>query len=111
MRVLVTGGRDFADRAYVAQALGLVCLPGDVLVHGAARGADSLAAEWALANGLTVEAHPADWDLHGRAAGHVRNQEMLDSGVDVLVAMPGGRGTADMVRRALLARLPVVRDR
>ena len=55
---------------------------------------------------------PADWIRHGRAAGPIRNEQMLREGCpDLVVAFhddPGlGRGTADMVRRALAAGVPV----
>lgn len=105
-RILVTGGRDYEDAMVIADAL--ATLPVDaVLVHGDARGADRTAAyiwdQWVQ----RTEAHPADWKTHGKAAGAIRNQEMLDSGVDLVVAFPGGRGTADMVRRARKAGVEV----
>lgn len=79
------------------------------LVHGAATGADSLAAEWwGDIQERPTEAHPADWDRHGKAAGPIRNQEMVDSGLDLCIAFPGGRGTADMIRRCEAAGVPVV---
>lgn len=59
--------------------------------------------------GLAVEVHPADWGRYGKAAGPIRNQEMLESGIDLVIALPGGRGTADMVRRAEGAGVPVRR--
>ena len=78
------------------------------VIHGGATGADSLASEWAEAGGVVVEVYPADWRSHGRAAGPIRNQEMLEkAGPAFLVAFPGGRGTADMIRRAKKARIPV----
>ena len=46
---------------------------------------------------------PADWTKHGKAAGPIRNQKMLDECPDLVVAFPGGKGTADMVRRAMKA--------
>lgn len=109
MRVGVTGGRDYADRDAVHAALRLLNRD-DVLVHGAASGADSMCAEvWGDFLGRDVEPHPADWTRHGKAAGPIRNQEMVDSGLDLLIAFPGGRGTADMVRRAEAAGIPVRR--
>jgi len=88
--------------------------PITMLIHGAARGADSLAASWAIDTGLAefgeVLAFPADWNKHGVAAGPVRNQEMLDVGKpDLVVAFAGGRGTEDMVRRAIKAGINVQR--
>jgi hypothetical protein len=80
-----------------------------VVIHGDARGADRLAGEIANAAGIPVESYPADWVKHGRAAGPIRNQLMLDvAKPDVVLAMPGGNGTADMVRRAKAAGVAVV---
>lgn len=105
-RFLVTGGRDFQNPAMVRLALQAMPINA-TLVHGAARGADSLAAaQWEAWGGAT-EPFPADWDKHGKAAGPIRNQEMLQSGIDHLIAFPGGRGTADMVRRCERAGVPI----
>jgi len=104
-RYLVCGGRDFTDWQFMREKL-KVLLKTDwmfILVHGDCRGADRLAAGWAKACELIVEAHPADWDTYGKKAGSIRNQEMLDSGIDGVVAFTGGVGTADMVDRARAA--------
>jgi hypothetical protein len=108
VRILVTGGRDYTNYSAVVTALSQMPV-GATLIHGAATGADSLAAHyWRHALGRETESHPADWGKHGKAAGPIRNQEMLDSGVDILIAFPGGRGTADMTRRALAAGVKVI---
>jgi hypothetical protein len=108
MRFLVTGGRDFAN--FHAMAHALQQMPSDAtLVHGAAKGADALAAEyWSKIHERPTEAHPADWATHGKGAGPIRNQKMLDTGVDLVLAFPGGSGTADMVRRARAAGVKVI---
>ena len=108
MRVLVTGGRDFTDRAMVRLALSKIPTYSAVLVHGAATGADSLAAEQWAAWGCPCEAHPAQWNKYGKSAGPIRNREMLDSGIDMLIAFPGGRGTAHMVDLCLRAGVPII---
>lgn len=109
---LVCGGRDFDDDVMFQSAMSdLVRLRGmpAAIVHGDARGADRMAQEWAVRHALIVYAVPADWSAHGRAAGHIRNQVMLDKHKPALVvAFPGGRGTADMVRRARDAGIDVV---
>lgn len=103
----VTGGRDYDNVEVVAQAL--QHLPAHaVLVHGGATGADTLCARLWTEQGWPVEPHPADWMKYGKIAGPIRNQEMVDSGLDLLVAFPGGAGTADMVRRAELAGVKVI---
>lgn len=113
-RLLVCGGRDYDDRAHVFHTLDRVNAkrPIRALIHGAARGADSLADEWAEARLLEIWRFPAKWGEEGRAAGHLRNQRMLDVGQPQgVVAFPGGAGTADMVRRATSAGIPVMEVR
>jgi hypothetical protein len=111
-RLLVTGGRDYLDSYQVlrmlVQARDHLGDVGEItLVHGGARGADALAAETAARLGMRVEAHPADWKRHGRAAGMIRNAEMVALGADLCIAFPGGEGTRNCVRRAMDAHIPV----
>jgi hypothetical protein len=110
MKALVTGGRDFADAEYVAKVLDSIHdkEPFREVIHGDARGLDRIAGAWATMNGINVRAMPADWARHGRAAGPQRNARMLLQKPDVLIAFPGGKGTADMVQKATLAGVRVV---
>lgn len=113
MRVLVCGGRDFQDRDAVWNGLyGLVNDRGDLIsavIEGGAAGADRAARQWAEHCGVKHHTFMADWNAHGKAAGPIRNQAMIDTGrPDVVLAFPGGRGTADMVRRAKSADIEVV---
>ena len=101
---IICGGRDFADNEVFNSAMGdlirLKGVPGDV-VQGGASGADDMAKAWADRHAIGSWTVPADWQKHGRAAGPIRNQAMLDKyAVALVVAFPGGRGTADMVRRS-----------
>lgn len=102
MRVLVTGGRHFNEFDLLKTTLDSVHSrnPISVLIHGAASGADTLAGKWASENGIEVTSCPADWKKYGRSAGPIRNREMLELSPDLVVAFPGGRGTADMVSAA-----------
>jgi hypothetical protein len=105
-RFIVCGGRDYADADHVARVL--MELPSDwTLVHGDGTGADTLAANWWRRHGRPVEAHPANWTKYGKSAGPRRNQEMADAGAEFLWAFPGGRGTADMTKRAKAAGIMV----
>ena len=101
---LSCGGLHYADQQMFHEAMGdLIRLRGipAKIVHGAACGADSMAIGWAIHYAITCIGMPADWKKHGRAAGPIRNQEMLDKHAPhMIIAFPGGRGTADMVSRA-----------
>lgn len=109
--VLVCGGRDYNDWDHMCVVLSDL-LNGDGIsriVHGDARGADRMAGAWAKLVDIPVTTYPADWVKHGKAAGPIRNQLMLDSeAIDMVVSFPGGRGTADMVKRATAKGIPVV---
>lgn len=113
--LLVTGGRGYANRLILAQVLTAAKAALDEklgfknvrLHHGGAKGADSLAAEYASLNGWGVVERKADWDEHGRAAGPIRNQQMVDwSNAVLCISFPGGVGTADCVKRAVEAGIP-----
>lgn len=122
MKVLVTGGRDYADRTRVFAELNkLLRLHGlFTVVHGDCEtGADSFAHAWveaskSIGRDIGERRFPADWYPMGRldkSAGPRRNQEMVEFGADLCLAFPGGRGTADCVRRARKAGIPVVEVR
>lgn len=87
--------------------------PIDTLIHGGAPGADHVASLWSISRGASCPGRrtyrvEADWVSFGKAAGPIRNQRMLDDHKpDLVVAFPGGAGTADMVRRARKAGVDV----
>lgn len=112
-RILITGSRHWSDRDTIEVAVYWASLHANgrvVVVHGAARGADTLAADAARRLGLDVEAHPADWQRFGRSAGHRRNAEMVAAGADICLAFPLGEspGTRGCMALALAAGIPVV---
>lgn len=106
MRLLVCGGRHYHDEARVYATLDR--LKPKTIIEGGATGADLLAQAWAIDNEVDCETYFAEWKKHGRAAGAIRNARMLSEGKpDLVVAFPGGKGTADMVRRAQVAGIKV----
>lgn len=108
MKVLVCGGRDWRGRAAVVRMLTQL-KPDSVLQGGCPTGADKYAREWARDTETVCETFAANWNEEGPAAGPIRNQRMIDFGKPELVlAFPGGRGTADMVRRARAAGIKVI---
>lgn len=103
MRILVCGGRDFNSPITAWRALDLLHEDRgiDVLIEGDAPGADRIAGAWARRHDIENLKFRAKWKTFGRAAGPIRNQQMLEEGrPELVVAFPGGRGTADMVERA-----------
>lgn len=111
MKVLVTGGRDYDDAAFVELVLSGLYIT--KIIHGGAPGADALAAKYARDHGILCKEYKAAWtDLtvpgavirsgaygsYNVIAGFTRNTQMLKEGrPDLVVAFPGGRGTAHMV--------------
>lgn len=110
-KVLVCGGRDYANREHLWEVLTYLRETRrlGLLIEGGSRGADRLANRWAWSHGTLTWTFPADWQKYGKAAGAIRNQQMLDEGQpDLVVAFPGGAGTADMVSRARRAGVEVI---
>lgn len=107
--ILVCGGRDYSDKESVFAALDHMAKSRviELVIHGGASGADSLAGEWADARGIFSIACMADWKARGKKAGPIRNKMMLTLKPDGVVAFPGGSGTADMIRQAKAAGLNV----
>ena len=113
-RVLVCGDRDWQYPEYVWEALDAIHRSRGIraVIHGGCRGADTYAGEWAKRNGVSCFVFAAEWTKHGRRAGPIRNQQMLDAARPTLVvafhdSLENSKGTADMVRRARAAGLPV----
>jgi hypothetical protein len=110
--VIVTGGRSYRHRDRVFSVLDdLRVQYGDlVIVHGGCRGADYLAGLWAESRGQKVLVYPADWDRYGLSAGPRRNSKMIEENVDaaLLVAFPGGSGTADCTKKAEKAGIRIL---
>lgn len=110
-RVLVCGGRDYDDADYLNRTLDAAHAkePISIIIHGAYRGADTLARKWANSRGVPHLPFVAPWKILGKAAGPFRNQMMIDQGKpDIVVAFPGNEGTADMIDKAYKAKIRVV---
>jgi len=110
MRVLVCGGRDYDDQEMLYDALDDIereSGPITLVMQGGASGADELAVDWAKYRGKECLTVFADWKTHGKSAGPIRNSKMLEHSPDLVVAFPGGTGTADMVAKARATGVPV----
>jgi hypothetical protein len=111
MHIMVTGSRDWNSPRAVEEALAWAYdnlqfeREGDdrlALIHGGARGADRIAANfWEMA-GLPTFEYKADWEAHGKRAGILRNEQMIDSGPRAVLAFwkDGSPGTRHAITTA-----------
>lgn len=116
MKVLVFGSRTWMDQRMIDQELRKLP-PKTILVHGAAAGADNIGGYVGQALGFTIRPYPADWKAHGKGAGPIRNQQMLDEEhrpeepIDLALCFHDdpnlGKGGADMRRRLQGATPPI----
>jgi len=101
LKVLVCGSRHFNDERLMENVLKQYDI--SCVIEGEARGADTLARRYAERQGISVDAFPAQWDLHGKAAGPIRNTQMLRIGKpDLVIAFlaKDSRGTKNMIDQA-----------
>lgn len=119
VRVCVTGGRTFTDTAWLHAGLDLLHQVGGIteIIEGGAPGADVRAGEWSTRRlGKKATVVEAEWEKYSRGlkagqknpAGIIRNAEMVKLKPDVVLATPGGVGTADMVKQSQRAGLKVI---
>jgi hypothetical protein len=113
MRVLICGDRNWTDRRRIGWYLNTLPV-GSVVIHGNAPGVDRIAAELARELGFEVIAFPAQWWRYGRAAGPLRNKQMIDEGRPDKVAyahddLDASTDTRGIVDQAHSAGIPVER--
>lgn len=110
MKVLVCGGRRYSSIEKVDQVLSTIHEDGVIshLIEGGAEGADTIARTWAQGVGVQTVTCKANWEQFGKSAGPRRNANMLSLGPDLVVAFPGGAGTAHMVGVAKAAGIRVM---
>lgn len=110
IRVVAFGGRDFQDVQQVRHVLGYIDRLRGIreVIAGGASGADTIAAIWANRRNIFTTIVQAEWGVHGRAAGPIRNGAMLDLRPDLAIGFPGGRGTEDMARQCSRRQVPTL---
>lgn len=111
-RVLCCGSREWVNWDFTLRVLSTVPA-GTLIIHGGADGADEIAGSCASTCNLPIHEFPANWQLHGRAAGPIRNRRMLEIGQpDIVFAFASNieqtKGTKGMVALARKADVPVI---
>ncbi len=120
MKTIICGGRALTDYGLVVEAIHVAGFAISEVVSGAcgidaddpkrdglqAKGGDALGEDWALFNGVPVRRFYAGWNRLGLKAGPLRNAEMA-AYAEALIALPGNKGTANMIHLAQVRKLPV----
>ena len=101
-RIIVAGGRKFDNFWLAHDTLDNLTQNLDkndiMIISGCAIGADKPGEIWAEELGVEVMRFPADWHIHGKSAGHVRNREMAEYATHLVAFWDGkSRGTQDMI--------------
>lgn len=105
MKTIIAGSRQIRDRNVLEEALRSCHFTPLIteVVSGCAPGVDQLGEKWAIEKGIRISRFPADWGLHGKAAGPIRNRQMAQY-ANALIAIPNpygpSPGTQDMIRQA-----------
>jgi len=105
MNVAIVGSRDYTNydefKWFVETTLQTWRLDDIQVVTGGAKGADSMAEKWAIENNLAIKIFKPDWLKYGKAAGPLRNQQIVENSTHV-IAFPSksGKGTQDTIIRA-----------
>jgi len=112
MRVLICGDRNYKDWMKVREYLDTISRT-TIIIHGGAKGADSIAGNLGKYLNMKVIKYSADWDKYGNAAGILRNQQMLDEEHPDLIVyfhkdLENSKGTKDMVTRAINNKIEVI---
>jgi hypothetical protein len=121
MKLLICGGRDLDEEIAFDRISWFIVKWDDVwtekglcliekIIHGGAKGADTAAGRYARAFSIKEEIFLPDWERFGKSAGMIRNKKMLTEGQpDVILALPGGNGTKNMVALGEAAGIPIYR--
>jgi hypothetical protein len=108
MRCIIAGGREIEDDEVLMEALAACPFTNQIteVVSGCARGVDTLGSRWAYFKNIPVKRMPARWEKYGKAAGPIRNAEMVEYAAScpqggALIAIPGkGKGTWNTITLA-----------
>ena len=120
VRMIVAGGRSFSNYEALANSIEAYLRDSNIvygqleIVSGGCAGVDLLGERFANERGIAITRFPAQWKKYGRAAGIIRNQEMIDYTADgtsrgILIAFWDGKskGTGYTVKHSEKAGIEV----
>jgi hypothetical protein len=114
-RLIVSGGRAVTDvdlvQSGLSEHIAQLASVGNrvtMIIHGMASGVDTIAGNYGRDHNLRIVEFPADWERYGRAAGPIRNKEMIEYGDELLAFWDGkSKGTGGTIKLARRAGIPV----
>jgi len=111
MKVIIAGGRKINDYAFLKKCIKDSGFEITEVVSGGAFGVDSMGERWASENGVPIKEFPANWGLHGKAAGPIRNQQMAEY-ADALILIWDGvsKGSRNMLHQAKVQKLKILNN-
>jgi len=109
--VLICGDRYWNDKELLSQHLNRFVNTSTLFISGGCSGADLLAEKYANEYNIPIKVYYANWSKYGRAAGPIRNDEMLKENPNLVIAfhshLEQSKGTADTIKKALAKNIPV----
>lgn len=106
MKVIIAGSRDIYNYELLEEVMRSSDIVPTEIISGGASGVDKLGEQWAEENNLPIHQFYADWSIHGKSAGPIRNRQMAEN-ADALIALWDGqsRSTQDMIEQAVSKKL------
>ena len=102
LKTIIAGSRSIKDATILEEVLPLVRWDITTVLCGMAIGIDTIGKQWAESNGIRVLEYPAEWEYHGRRAGHIRNERMARNADALLLIWDGDSpGSRDMLNLAV----------
>ena len=116
MRILITGSRNYNNFNEIYWILETIINKFNInpnqstIIHGGCRGTDITTGHASVALGFKLELYPANWDKYGKATGPIRNREMVNANIDLVLAFPIGKsyGTRNTINKAEKKQIPII---
>lgn len=107
MKCIIAGSRTIGDYPLLLKAIERSGFSITEVICGEAIGVDKLGRQWAIANDIPIISMPANWNLHKKAAGPIRNKQMADV-ADACIALWDGKspGTRNMIDNMIKQNKP-----
>ena len=111
MKIGIVGSRGFEDYELLCQELVWFKTfhePITQIISGGSKGADSLGEKWAIDNNIEVVLYKPDWKKYGKAAGMIRNTDIIKNSEFVFAFWDGkSKGTKDSIDKTKILNIPI----